>query len=291
MTDTLSQWLRVREDADARARSTRLTDAITSRLAGRAPIRVLDLATGAGSNVRHLVPNLPSPQSWLAVDQSEALLTDLRTRTVAWAIARGAQAHADARTCRLQGDGLDVEIETRAHDLDTLDAHLFDGRDLVTASALLDLVSASWLRGLAWQCRRVGAAALFTITYNGLSACDPSEPEDDAVRVLLNTHQRRDKGLGGPAEGPQAIATVVSAFEGVGYELARESSDWHLGPDEPEVQRLLVEGWADAATEMEPQRSPEFATWRERRLRHIARGQSSIVVGHDDVAAWPLSRE
>ena len=89
MTDTLSQWLRDREAADARARSARLTAEIASRLAARTPIRVLDLATGAGSNVRFLAPRLPSPQSWLAVDQSEALLADLRMRTAAWAESRG----------------------------------------------------------------------------------------------------------------------------------------------------------------------------------------------------------
>ena len=53
MTDTLSQWLRDREAADARARSAGLTALIASTLAGRTPVRVLDLATGAGRSEEH----------------------------------------------------------------------------------------------------------------------------------------------------------------------------------------------------------------------------------------------
>src|SRR5258707_11635990 len=84
-------------------------------------------------------------------------------------------------------------------------ASVVAGAHLVTASALLDLVSERWLRELASACRSHGAAALFALTYNGRSACTPVEPEDDHVRQLFNTHQRRnDKGFG-IAAGPDAV--------------------------------------------------------------------------------------
>ena len=53
------------------------------------------------------------------------------------------------------------------------------------------------------------------------------------------------------------------------------------------MQRLLIEGWAEAAAEMAPDRASTTAGWRARRLTHVAAGRSRVVVGHDDLAAWP----
>src|SRR5690606_40445966 len=116
------------------------------------------------------------------------------------------------------------------------------GRHLVTASALLDLVSAEWLRVLALQCRDVGAAALFPIVYDGRSSCTPAEPEDELVRDLLNRHQGRDKGLGGPAEGPGAAERAKSCFSAEGYEVQSTGSDGVLSPDDLTLQRLWIDG-------------------------------------------------
>ena len=59
-------------------------------------------------------------------------------------------------------------VETRCLELSTLDdREIFDGRALVTASALLDLVSEEWLRVLAVRCAESGAAVLFALSYDG----------------------------------------------------------------------------------------------------------------------------
>ena len=152
-------------------------------------------------------------------------------------------------------------------DLGTLDDYrIFAGRHLVTASALLDLVSESWLLALATHCRAAGAVVLFAITYNGRFTCAPAEDEDDTVRELMNRHQLTDKGLGGPAAGPAAAACAEQFFAGVGYTVRRERSDWTLGPAENDVQRLLIEGFSQAATEMSPERAAIIERWRARRL-------------------------
>ena len=168
--------------------------------------------------------------------------------------------------------------------LDTPD--IFAGRHLVTASALLDLVSEEWLRVLAARCRAVGAAALFAINYNGCSSCSPAEPEDDMIRDLLNRHQKRDKGLGGPAAGPDAAACAERCFAEVGYLVRRACSDWVLGSAERELQRRLIEGWAEAAAEMAPGDVSDIERWRTRRLGHVDADRSHVVVGHVDLAAW-----
>lgn len=289
MDDSLSSWLALREAADTAARSVALTEAIADVLGrkvrlkadptdeartdegrtdeGRAhdgqPLRILDLATGTGSNVRYLAPRLPAPQQWLVVDRDPALLREVPTR-----MPTGT-------------------VETRCLELGELDdPGIFAGRHLVTASALLDLVSERWLRRLATCCRASGAAVLFALTYNGASRCLPEEPEDGTIRDLMNRHQRQnDKGFG-PAAGPDAVECAVRCFEEAGYQVRREPSDWVLAPDARDLQRQLIEGWAGAARDIAPGLSSTIRDWLARRLAHIAANRSLVYVGHEDLAAW-----
>src|SRR5207244_740527 len=185
--ETLSTWLHLREPADAAARSKSLTHLIAAVLPRDEPVGVLDLATGTGSNLRYLAPRLPHRQRWLVVDRDAALLALMPAVTASWGMARHYDVRTSANGCVIRGERLECDVEARQLDLGTsTDIELFTGRHLVTASALLDLVSERWLRALAGQCRAVGAAALFAITYNGSSSCSPAEPDDEMIRDLLN---------------------------------------------------------------------------------------------------------
>ena len=284
----LSGWLKLREAADAAARATTLIEDAVRTLAGTDPVRVLDLGTGAGSNLRYLIPRLPPRQRWLVVDRGEDLLADLVARTAPWATARGLSAEAAGGRLTISGGDLDCVVETRQLDLGPLaDPSIFHGRNLVTASALLDLVSASWLATVAGHCRAQDAAALFAITYNGRSTCQPQEPEDALVRALFNRHQRTDKGLGGPAEGPGATDAARHAFDAAGFSVRVAPSDWTIGPDAREMQQYLIDGWAFAASEVSPRDAPAIADWQRRRLACIGAGRSRLTVGHFDLLATP----
>ena len=196
------------------------------------------MRTGTGSNIRYLAAHLSGEQAWLPVDRDAALLEELPARMSAWAAARAYDVSAEAGGLAIRGDGLRCHVaETRRLDLGTLtDATIFSGRHLVTASALLDLVSESWLSALAEQCRASGAAALFALTYNGQSSCVPVEPEDEMIRELMNRHQKTDKGFGAAA-GPDATDDAARCFSAVGYRVRRESSDWVLPPETRDLQR------------------------------------------------------
>jgi hypothetical protein len=285
MDDSLSGWLALREAADWASRSEHLVQRVRETLASVPAVCGLDLCTGTGSNLRYLLDRLPGQQQWLLVDRDLALLEEVPARLSAWAHAKGCNVVTDGRVSHVRGDRVGVRVETRQMNLERLDPAMFEGRNLVTASALLDLVSESWLRLLATRCRAARAAALFSITYNGQSSCDPAEPEDDMVRELMNLHQRTDKGLGGPAAGPEAWAVAERVFEDAGYRVERASSDWLIEPSERAFQRQLIEGWARAACEMAPREASTIADWLRRRQAHVDTGRSRIVVGHADMAA------
>jgi hypothetical protein len=262
-----ADWLALREPADVRARSAALTRAVTGRFQQGADLHVLDLGAGTGANLRYLTPFFDADKlrpHWLLVDNDSGLL---------------------ARATAPPG----VLVETRVLDLagafEPGSGDLCRGRALVTASALLDLVPARWLDALAQRCLEAGAAVLFVLSYNGDIRCTPEEPEDELVRGLVNQHQRTDKGFG-PALGPDASAVAARAFGSRGYQVRRERSDWVLAAGERALQTQLIEGWAEAAEAIAPDRAPQLDGWKDRRLGHVAAGRSSLVVGHDDIAAW-----
>lgn len=287
----LAEWLQLREPADHAARSTALTRSVADSLPVDGPVQVLDLATGTGSNVRYLMAHLPRNQRWLVADRSPELLSLQLDRAAAWASTRGHRVHADANGFRVTGEHLDCHVETLQRDLGALDdGEMFAGRHLVTASALLDLVSEPWLRSLAARCSDVAASVLFALTYNGQSTCAPVEDEDELIRDLLNRHQKTDKGLGGPAAGPDAVTCAERCFTDMGYRVRVEASDWELAPADRELQRQLIDGWADAARERAPDLTSTIASWQRRRMAHLDAGQSRIIVRHHDLAAWPPVR-
>ena len=263
MTDSLADWLTLRAAADTAARSQRLVDALVAALPSRRPLRLVDLGTGTGSNVRYLAPRLPSPQEWRVVDRDPGLLSHI---------------HPPMPNC---------SIEAREWNLGDLRQDLLSDRDVVTASALLDLVSTAWIARLAEYCRRAGVSALFALTYDGRTTCNPPEPEDGLVLDLFNRHQRHsDKGFG-RAAGPDAVTAAAQAFGVEGFVVTRARSDWDLPPSTAAMQRYLIEGWADASSEIAPERRPAIDAWKARRLAHVDAGRSHISVGHEDLLAIP----
>src|SRR5262245_48456195 len=179
MADSLLNWLALREPADTDARSQRLTNEAVAAIGRHDPLSILELGTGTASNVRYLAGRLPMPQRWLIVDRDSGLLAEARAQMSSWGASRGYDVSARGDELTILGKGMDCRIETRCQDLGRLEeAGIFAGRHLVTASALLDLVSEKWLQHLAARCRAAGAVVLFALTYDGQSHCSPEEPED-----------------------------------------------------------------------------------------------------------------
>jgi hypothetical protein len=250
MSGFSAEWLALREPADAAARSSALASFVAR------PGRLLDLGGGTGANIRYLSSRFPAPQVWTLVDDDPLLM-----------------ARAPAPVTRHRAD-LNAVVD---------EGELFEGCVLVTASALLDLVSEQWLAKLVLRCRAAEVPVLFALSYDGRIVCSPEEPEDEDVRRLVNEHQKRDKGFG-PALGPDAAAKAVAMLSAAGYTTKKEQSDWKLRPDSRDLQRELVAGWATAASEIAPSSHAVIDAWRSRRLGHIDAGRSRILVGHVDVA-------
>jgi hypothetical protein len=294
-------WLALREPADLAARSPILADEL-ARVLTRAVsvgerLGVLDLATGTGANLRALSPHIRGGQDWTLVDLDVRLLAEAPARTCAWAAAKGWEATGHSGQTFVRGPEIDLTVSTGVLDLRDLtkssdDAGRpaspivghFQGCRLVTGSALLDLLSEPQVAALARLCHHARAVVLFALTYDGRITCAPTEPDDEAIRELVNRHQRTDKGFG-LALGPDGTPRTASHFADLGYRVRTEPSDWVLGPEFAELQRQLLAGWAHAACEMAPAQSGTVTAWLARRLAHVNAGRSKLAVGHRDLLA------
>jgi len=262
-----ADWLALREPDDHVARDAALTARTAAWLSGLGrPARAIDLASGAGSNVRYLMPRLTHVTHWTLVDYDPGLLAVARQSLQPMAEAAG------------------VTIDTQVIDLRYIEALSLDGYDLLTTAAFLDLVSADWIDRWAGCCARHALAVLAVLSYDGRMQLDPGDPMDDEVRRLVNRHQQTDKGFG-PALGPDAADYAAQALR-VRPDDAR-ASDWVLTSASAELQRQLVAGWAGAACEMAPAMHDAIRAWEVRRRMQTEKGTLKVIVGHRDLCAMP----
>lgn len=283
-------WLRQREPFDALARNgaaERLD--LLARLASlrpdsSTPWRVIDLACGTGANLRWLAPWLGGPQEWLVADHDAALLRRWPER-----LGLPVGAAAPGEPLVFSGPRFQAAIVRQQIDLALqLEALPWHAAHLVTASALLDLVSAAWLHRLVAASVVARVALLFSLSVDGRDGWSLADPLDATVHRLFGAHQRRDKGFG-LALGVGAAAALQRGLRAAGYRVFSARSDWVLDgretPPAAALQRALIDGMAAAATEQDPALVVPLEAWRQRRLALADAG--GLRVGHVDLLALP----
>jgi SAM-dependent methyltransferase len=262
-------WLALREPVDHRSRPDALLPPLLDWWNERRATRVVDLGSGTGSNLRYLAPRLGAGQSWRLVDHDAGLLVRAQLGTAG---VRGV-ASLEIVPGDLAREGLDAAR----------------GAELVTASALLDLVSRGWLDRLVEACAHARAAALLALSWDGVMEWDPADPDDRLVTDAVRAHQRRDKGTG-PALGPTAGPTAERAFADAGYRTRLAESPWILGPQDRALVLALVDGWESAAAEQRPEEAARVRGWAELRRRNARHRPFTLTVGHFDLLALPPKR-
>jgi SAM-dependent methyltransferase len=300
-----------------------------------APLRVIDLGCGTGANLRWLAPRLSGAQQWLVVDHDAALLrrwpaclaaataagvrarrggdtgkdadsaSDARSDSTNSAGANHAGASGTARTLpdsrrllRFSGPGFDAHILRRRLDLALdLERLPWPAAQLVTGSALLDLVSDAWLQRLVAATAGAQAALLMALSVDGRHHWAPGDADDATVATLFAAHQQRDKGFGGPALGAAAAPALLQTLRRHGYCVHRARSDWLLdGRRDVQalgLQRALIDGMAAAALEQasagdvrtQARAQRQVQAWQRR--RQALAPHSVLRLGHLDVLALP----
>lgn len=303
-----ADWLSLREEADAAARATGLLAPLRAHLAAAVPpaqpLVIRDLGCGTGSMGRWLAPRLRGPQHWVLHDRDPDLLA--RAATALPAVAGGAGAGTPMRTAAdtaagtagESGDGTAgggaqdaaVTVETCEGDLADLGAADLAGTSLVTASALLDLLTAAEVDRLVAACATARCPALLTLSVVGRVELAPADPFDGEFAAAFNAHQRRTtdgRRLLGPDAGPAA----ARAFARHGAHVMTRPSPWRLDSAASAGQAALLaewlRGWVGAARAQRPDLDRPARDYLSRRLSACAAGRLTAVVHHIDLLALP----
>jgi hypothetical protein len=270
MTDSVirvsATWLALREPADAAARARDLVDHL-ERDIGRWMIH--DLGGGTGSMGRWLAPRLSGPQQWVIHDRDEDLLTRARAESPGPA-----------------ADGSPVTIDAKRSDITRLHPRDLAGATLITASALLDMLTEAELAGLIAVCVGAGCPVLLTLSVTGRVDISPNDPLDGRVAAAFNAHQRRTTERG-RLLGPDAVTCAAQEFGRHGTEVLIRPSPWRLGPEQADLAAEWFRGWVGAALEQEPELAHEIGAYTDRRLAQLSAETLTATVDHADLLVLP----
>ena len=266
MTGFSASWLALREPYDVAARNAAILQEVLAAFRGQTGISIVDLACGTGASLRAISRHMPQRQNWRLVDNDLGLLG------AAAALARPPDVNVTARPVDL------------AHDLElALDGPI----DLITTSALLDLVSEDWLERLVVEAAARRLPVYAALTFDGRVELEPALPFDQEIVKAVNRHQRGNKGFG-PALGPDAPRYSAEIFKRVDYSFVAGASDWVLDTDGRAIQSEVLRGFAEAASELGDLPDRRIADWLTQRVGLTESVRSSMRIGHTDFFAMPM---
>jgi hypothetical protein len=262
-------WLALREPADAAARAGDLAEVLAQGLPAADRWVIHDLGGGTGSMGRWLAPRLPGPQRWIVHDRDPDLL--------------------EVAAAERPGPGFDgaaVTVESRVSDITRLHPDDLAGASLITASALLDMLTGKELAGLVAVCAGAACPVLLTLSVVGRVSLTPEDPLDAVMAAAFNDHQRRATERG-RLLGPGAVAFAADEFGRLGCEVVVRPSPWRLGVPEADLAAEWFTGWVGAACEQRPELAAQTAGYTRRRLQQFGASQFTVIVEHADLLVLP----
>ena len=262
------EWLALREPADAEARSAALVREVRKGRTAGATMVVHDLGSGSGSMGRWLAPRLDGRQHWVLHDHDPHLL---------------GRAVVDPPTA---ADGSAVTVEARQGDVTGLRPGDLAGASLVTASALLDMLTAEELDRVVRCCVAARCPALVTLSVVGRVELSPADPLDRVLGAAFDDHQRRTSAGRTPL-GPDAVGLAAELFRSLGAEVVTRPSPWRLDARNRHLLAEWFEGWVGAACEQRPELGDLGVVYLARRADDLGEGRLRVVVHHLDVLARP----
>ena len=293
MSEFSAQWLGLREPVDHRSRNQDLQAQVISYLTQiktvyPGSLRLTDLGSGTGSNLRALAPHLHSVQHWTLIDYDAALLHTARATLLSWADGEtntsilGATVNLSApiKPLSIIKQNKTIIVEFKCVDLyKDYRAILDEPADIITAAAFFDLVAEPWLTEF---CAYLSKPLYTVLTYDGVEKWSPPDISDVEVLKAFHQHQRTDKGFGS-ALGPSAAERIQSLLQDRDFKVVCAHSPWVMNHRDRDLIEQLAIGSARAVREISNLPSLIIDEWEKNR-----RKANNCEIGHLDLFAYKL---
>ena len=265
------EWLNLREASDHKARDRHLLKTAANWLNDlKSKDKVIvDLGSGTGSTIRGLqrYTTLAPSIQWRLVDNDPELLAEAVNR------------HSE-----------EYSIESFLVDLSATQKLPLESASLITASALLDLVSSNFIRDLCQLIKEKNRGRPLgfysALNYDGCIKWTPFHPLDAAILMNFNTDQRRDKGFG-PALGPDATDFLKTQFHSSKFQCLSAKSPWLLGSADYLLTESLINGISGVAIQTGGLTNSDIQDWKTFRIENVRTG--TCYLGHTDIVVLPNS--
>ena len=265
------EWLNLREASDHKARDRHLLKTAANWLNDlKSKDKVIvDLGSGTGSTIRGLqrYTTLAPSIQWRLVDNDPELL------------AEAVHRHSE-----------EYSIESFLVDLSATQKLPLESASLITASALLDLVSSNFIRDLCQLIKEKNEGRPLgfysALNYDGCIKWTPFHSLDAAILMNFNADQRRDKGFG-PALGPDATDFLKTQFHSTKFQCLSAKSPWLLGSADYLLAESLINGISDVAIQTDGLTNSDIQDWKTYRIKNIRTG--TCYLGHTDILVLPSS--
>ena len=186
----------------------------------------------------------------------------------------------------LAADGAAVSVEPRRSDITQLLPGDLVGATLITASALLDVLTEDELAGLMTLCADVECPVLLTLSVVGRVELTPADPWTFALAPLsmtINGVRRSGGACSAPTRSASSSTGSQSSVGRCWFGPARGDS---VG-SEADLAAEWFRGWVDAACEQQTGLAAEIDGYARRRLTQATAGRLGVTVDHADVLAVP----
>ena len=157
---------------------------------------------------------------------------------------------------------------------------------LVTCSALLDVLTTEQIQAVCSAVIDNRVPAFFSLTVTGGLRLSPTDPHDQLLLAAFNDHQRRAGG-----GGPEATTLTVNLLREAEFAVTTQETPWRLTAKSGMafVDQMLEERLA-AAVAQDPALARTAAAWLESRRAQLAGGLLQIELDHCDILALPGGR-
>jgi SAM-dependent methyltransferase len=281
-----SDWLNERYRFDAEARNEWLEANCVNYFAYLPKLRLLDLGSGTGSNVRYYIEAFPQDQHWTCVEHDPKLIEASRQTIAADLRSRGYREEASGDALCFVGQGHRVEIDwCEGSLLDLAQLLPLASVDLVMANAVFDLFSERQFRQLALDLHKAGTPLLFTLNYAHM-AFQPARPQDEQVIGWYDSHMLRPQSFG-QAMGPAGGKKMETILREIGYEVQLAESIWDIRPHDQAMLGFML-GFMEGAIGELPLSEAEqqsFAAWLQESRQRVQQSSLALAVHHWDLWA------